>query len=517
MHIKFSSMAAGILLAAGAVACNNDKITSLNDNPNNPVTAPPGPVFTQAVRTSAATFVGNGFSLRQTEFVAQHWAEVQYPDEDRYARLGPADVQGTYNASYYTQIEDLKKVILAGLGGSGNNGNPNPAIYGPASVLQSWNYEYLTDTWGDIPYSQALTGDSVAPNFKPAYDTQKNVYAGMLATLTKATTDMAAGPNGTGFSTADPIYSGSVAKWEKFSNSLRARLAMRTVNKDPAGAAAALTAAFSAPGGVFTSNADNAQFAWPGDNVYNNPITDNFVSRDDHRVSNTFANILVGNNDPRTPILMQPTEDDPTKYAGMPNGLTASDAGTYFTSSSRPGAIFFPGATTAGTFGTAANKKLPSFLMTYAELSFIQAEAAERGIGGLAGTAATYYYNGIRASMAQWGVTDATAIATYLAQPAVAYQGGVAGLKQIAVQKWVALVTDGPQSWAEWRRTCQPSTIAAGPAAVVPYVPRRFQYSTTEYSVNPDEVAKAVADQGPDTFATRIWWDSAPAAAPTCS
>jgi hypothetical protein len=213
---------------------------------------------------------------------------------------------------------------------------------------------------------------------------------------------------------------------------------------------------------------------------------------------------------------MQPTEDDPTKYAGMPNGLTASDAGTYFTSSSRPGAIFFPGATTSGTFGTAANKKLPSFLMTYAELSFIQAEAAERGIGGLPGTAAIYYNNGIRASMAQWGVTDAAAIAAYLTQPAIAYQGGVAGLKQIAVQKWIALVTDGPQSWAEWRRTCQPSTIAPGPAAVVPYVPRRFQYSTTEYSVNPDEVAKAVARQGPDTFATRIWWDSAPTAAPTC-
>ena len=228
MHIKFNSMAAGILLAAGAVACNNDKITSLNDNPNNPVTAPAGPVFTQAVRTSAAPFVGNGFSLRQTEFVAQHWAEVQYPDEDRYARLGPADVQGTYNAAYITEIEDLKKVIVAGVAAS------NPAVYGPASILQTWNFEYLTDTWGDIPYSLALAGDSTAPNFKPAYDAQKDVYTGMLATLTKATADMAAGPNGTGLATADPIYSGSIAGWERFSNSLRARLAMRMVNKDPA-------------------------------------------------------------------------------------------------------------------------------------------------------------------------------------------------------------------------------------------------------------------------------------------
>ncbi len=511
MPNKYTAIAAGMVLAAGALACNNDTITNLNQNPNNPTSAPPGPVFTQAVRLSAARFVGNGFSLRQTEFVVQHWAEVQYPDEDRYARLGPADVQGTFNASYVTEIEDLKNVAKAGLEAA------NPAVYGPASVLQSWDYEYLTDTWGDVPYSLALAGDSATPNFSPVYDPQKEIYAGLLATLTKATTDMATLPNAGGFGSADPIYGGSVAKWERFSNSLRARLAMRLVNVDKATADAQLRAAFSAPGGVFTSNADNAQFAWPGDNIYNNPITDNFISRDDHRVSNTFSNILVGNNDPRKPILMQPTQADPTIYAGMPNGLNAAPAGTYFLTSSRPGAIFFPGATTAGTIGSSANKKLPSWFMTYAELSFIQAEAAERGLGGLTGSAATYYQNGIRASMAQWGVTDATAIDNFLAQPNIAYKGGVEGLKQIAIQKWVALVTDGAQSWAEWRRTCQPSTIAPGPAAVVNYVPRRFQYSTTEYSVNPDNVAAANTRQGDDTFATRVYWDKSPTAAPTCS
>ncbi len=511
MPNKYTAFVAALVVAAGALACNNDKITSLNQNPNNPTSAPPGPVFTQAVRLSASRFIGNGFSLRQTEFVAQHWAEVQYPDEDRYARLGPADVQGTFNGAYVAEIKDLKNVAQGGVDAG------NPAIYGPASILLTWDYEYLTDTWGDVPYSQALAGDAAAPNFSPVYDAQKDIYAGLLTTLTKATTDMATLPSVSTFGSADPIYGGSVAKWEKFSNSLRARLAMRLVNVDKATADAQLRAAFSAAGGVFASNADNAQFAWPGDNIYNNPITDNFSNRDDHRVSNTFANILVGNNDPRTPILMQPTQANATVYAGMPNGLNAGPAGTYFLTSSRPGAIFFPGATTAGTIGSAANKKLPSWFMTYAELSFIQAEAAERGLGGLSGSAASYYQNGIKASMAQWGVTDQTAINNFLAQPNIAYKGGVEGLKQIAIQKWVALVTDGDQSWAEWRRTCQPSAIVAGPAAVVNFVPRRFQYSTTEASVNPDNLAAAIGRQGPDTFGTRMYWDKSPTAAPTCS
>ena len=315
------------------------------------------------------------------------------------------------------------------------------------------------------------------------------------------------------------MYTGSLAKWEKFANSLHARLAMRIINVDPTTAAAELTKAFSAPGGVFQSNADMAKLPWPGDGVYNNPITDNFSSRDDHRVSNTFYNILSANNDPREPIFMQPTiayqqGSSTQQYAGMPNGLDAATASTYFSISSRPGTIFWPGATPSGTIGSAANKKNPSYLMSYAELAFIQAEAAERGVGGLTGSAVSYYNVGITASMNQWGVTDATAIAAYLAQPSVAYVGGTAGLKQIATQKFIALTTDEAQTWAEWRRTCIPA-IAPGPAAVVNFVPRRFYYSTTEYSVNATNLEAAITRQGPDNFATHVWWD-VPASAPTC-
>ena len=91
----------------------------------------------------------------------------------------------------------------------------------------------------------------------------------------------------------------------------------------------------------------------------------------------------------------------------------------------------------------------------------IQAEAAERSLGGLTPSQAAGFYNaGITASMNQWGVTDAAAITAYLAQPAVAYKGGTAGLKQIALQKWIALYSDGGQAWFEWRRTCTPDASA---------------------------------------------------------
>ncbi len=382
--------------------------------------------------------------------------------------------------------------------------------------MMVWNFDYLTDTWGDIPYSQALKADSGVN--QPAYDPQKNIYASFFQILNAVPASMAAATL-PGYSSADQMYQGSMAKWEKFANSLHARLALRIINVDPTTAAAELTKAFSAPGGTFTSNADNAQFSWPGDGVYDNPIVGNFESRDDHRVSNTFYNILSSNNDPREPIFMQPTiayvqGKSTQEYAGMPNGLSQNAAGAYFNIASRPGAIFFPGSTPEGNIGSAANKKNPSYLMTYAELSLIKAEAAERGIGGLPGTAASYYNAGITASMNQWGVTDPAAIAAYLAQPNVAYKGGTAGLKQIALQKYIALTTDGPQTWAEWRRTCVPF-ITPGPAAIDNNIPRRFYYSTTDASVNAANLAAAIARQGPDNFDTHVWWD-VPANAPTC-
>jgi len=155
--------------------------------------------------------------------------------------------------------------------------------------------------------------------------------------------------------------------------------------------------------------------------------------------------------------------------------------------------------------------------MTYAELLFIKAEAAERGLGGLsAGEAATDYNNAIQASMEQWGIIDAAAISAFMASPDIAYKGGTAGLKQIATQKWIALFSDDAQAWIEWRRTCQPANVIPGPNTIVPYIPRRYYYSTTEASVNAENLNAAIARQGPDDFSTRVYWDTNPAAAPTC-
>jgi len=296
-----------------------------------------------------------------------------------------------------------------------------------------------------------------------------------------------------------------VTKWIKFSNSLRARMAMRLSKADPAKAQAELTAAFA--GGVFASNSDNARLAWPGDGIYDNPWAANFSTRDDHRMSKTLVDTMLALNDPRLPIFAQPTKADPTKYAGMQNGLDNTFTNTYFNTTSRPGAIFYPGATTYGTFGTSAGRATPSYILTFAEVSFIKAEAAMRGWGGLtAAQAAQFYNDGVTASITQWGGTAAQA-AAYLAQPSVAFNPAN-GLAMIGVQKWIAEFTQGTEAWSDWRRTGFPASIQPGPKMypATPGVAQRLLYPLAEASVNQVGIDAAVARQGADLTTTKVWW-----------
>ena len=499
----------GIVLIAGVAGCNADDITKVNENPNSPTNAPAGAVFTNAVVTGVGRFLGWAYNGRAAALVTQHLAQTQYPDEDQYRRLDASSTSGYFNGPYTAELEDLQKVVASG------EADKRPAISGPALAFQQLIFEYITDTFGDAPYSEALKGDAEEGILLPKYDTQKDIYAGMMAALTKVATDLG-NPGAVTLGSADPIYGGSPASWQRFANTLHARMALRLVNVDPATAASELQKALNGPGGVFRSNSDNAVMRWPGDGVFNNSWSDNFKTRDDHRLSRTLMNAMLANSDPRIPIYAQPTVADPTKFAGMPNGLLATQAATWFNTSSRIGAVFFPGVTAYGTFG-GGGASFPQNVLTYAELQFIRAEAAERGIAGLtAGQAKGFYDGAITASLNQWGVTSAAAVSAFLAQPGVAYKGGTEGLKQIAVQRWIALFTDGGQAWAEWRRTCQPNTLVAGPAAIVQYIPRRFYYSTTEISANSENVNAAIARQGPDNFGTRVYWDTKPTAAATC-
>ena len=478
------------LAVALSSACDNGKITNVNTNPNAPGTVKPQFLFPNGVTDVVSRARGGSLDLTLTSLWSQQIAMDRFTDEDRYS-IRPDNITGYWSGFYAGGLEDFATILAQ------NDPTATPALVAPTLVMKSWTYGLMTDLWGDIPYSEANSGD---PSKPPKYDAQKDIYAGLF-------TDLAAANNmlpGTGptYGSADLIYAGNAPKWKRFANSLRLRYALRLSKVDPATAQAQAVAAITA--GTFTSNADNALLSWPGDGTNNNPIYSNFVTRDDQHVSKSLVDILkslyisvAGPDtlfDPRLAIYADPIISSPTvkKYVGAPNGLQDDDAiAIGINNTSRVGAAF-------------RQKTTVSVLMTYAEVLFDQAESALRG--WTPGDPAALYAAGITASMQQYGVPAAT-ITSYLASPNVVYNPANA-MQQIALQRWIALYGEGTEAYSEWRRTGVPD-LQPGPAAItVPHIiARRLTYPVSEQSFNDANLTAAISAQGGANLTNRVWWD----------
>jgi len=276
------------------------------------------------------------------------------------------------------------------------------------------------------------------------------------------------------------MYGGKMAKWQKFANSLRLRLAIHLSNVDPTKAASEASAAVAA--GVFTSNLDNASLMYLATSPNRNPIYNDARGRDDYGMSKTYVDSLKSWNDPRLPLFAQINADTDTlarTYQGFPNGLNDGE-GTDLLFISRIGAFW------------RETPNAPMDLLTYSEVLFLEAEAAQRG--WIAGSAATLYNDAIRASMEHYGIPN-SAITAYLADSRVTYVPDTTGLKQIAYQKWVSMFMQGAESWTEVRRTGVPGLIP-GCRALMRHIPERLPYDDNEAVLNKSNLDAAVAAQG---------------------
>jgi hypothetical protein len=140
--------------------------------------------------------------------------------------------------------------------------------------------------------------------------------------------------------------------------------------------------------------------------------------------------------------------------------------------------------------------------MTYAELQFILAEAAQKGLIST-GSAQAYYENGIKASFDYYKLALP---AGYLQQTGVAFNPATA-LQQIGTQKWIALFYSGLEAWFDWRRTGLPALTPGLSNVNGNRIPVRFIYPGFEFSLNKENVEAAVARQGANDINTKVWWD----------
>lgn len=423
-----------------------------------------------------------------------------------------------------------------------------------ARIVRAWSVARVSDTYGDIPYSEAcLPANQVI--LRPKYDSQKDIYSDLFKELKEAATQLDASK--ASYGNADIVYKGDVTKWKKLANSLRLRMALRVSYADQTLATAQLSDLTESD--LITTLADEASFPYEDDKpafknprfvyvtVYGSKTNDQVFA---HKV---MIDIMLNdgvNLDPRIQLYAD-TVTAPFKGGISPNGYVVPN-------------WLYRGCPTLGSvedqyrnpWGSSTVSRLADFwrvgmtkpaIMKSSEVYFNLAEAKLRGLlpASFSGTADSYYKKGIDRSIEwyksfydltspqidnlmrgylkpNWTAADVTKylahkkmddlkVTRFKATPIYTLSGTTEKqLEMVINQKIVALYPDEFQGWCEYRRTGYPK-IPIGPdnSKLQGKIPRRESWPTVEETINTDNYQEALARyNGSDSRAVKFWWDA---------
>lgn len=448
-----------------------------------------------------------------------------YTNADKYVASSNTNayVERSWNDGYRSAA--LADEILVNRATDAQSVNLNAV----AKIMKVLNFLFITDTYGDAPYSEALKVRE--GNTLPVYDKQQAIYTGLLKDLEGAIASFDASKPAP---TADiSSLGGDVAKWKRFGNSLMLRVAMRLTKKD---AATAKTWAEKAYSGGTLQAGEDVYFKNDESNGYSNPNISAWLTATDFyqvRWSKTLIDILKASSDPRLSIVAEVPQagyaannnqslagdNTPANQVGQPNGYDLSNI------SSSPG---YPGASGSGSdvspigkysrpsINVYASRSRPLFVMTYAESELLLAEAAAR-TWSVGMTAAAHYKNGLsgaiqalngfKAGVASASVADAFANASPLDVSSPANS-----LAMINTQIWATtgILFNFSEAWSNWRRSGYPVLTNINYAGNFSNgtIPRRQPYPSGEATSNPANYKTAVAGlTGGDVWTARVWWD----------
>ncbi|MGF1636833.1 MAG: SusD/RagB family nutrient-binding outer membrane lipoprotein [Cyclobacteriaceae bacterium] len=487
MKINFKNIFVILLFSlCVAIGCTSH-FDEMNTDPNNPTEIGAQFLLPYAIERSVDRYWGHRdrferINLDAAELWIQHLTRNIYSNEGDNYGISPALPNNNWKGFYNDAAINFQRIVLQ----SAEDGiSPNSNYEGVGLVMRSWVFSLLTDMFGAIPYTEALSGSVDVPIYSPAYDSQEDVYMGLLADLKLANEKLStSGPAILG----DIFYEGNILKWKKFANSLRLRLANRIAAKKPTEARAIMAEILGDPATypVFETVDDNASL-WcttvlPSNNEWHQVIVQS--GRTDWNISKTLADKMNGLGDTRITVYASPNSEG--QYQGHPNGLPDAIATTFLSSSSFIGSEF-------------TKAEAPEVIMTLSELYFILAEAVLDG--DISGDAQEYFEKGIEASYDQFGLDVPADFMTAV---------GAVTREKVLEQKWIALFGQGIEAWTEYRRTGYPVMPAADPSAVFEndgVLPTRFPYPATEYSLNQANVSMGESmNGGPNDMKTKLWW-----------
>jgi len=488
MKTKFNSFillfAAAIVLATG---CKKD-FKAINTDPNKSTDALPEALLTPALWDVVTR--NNTRALRLTNELMQDHVSVSDGDEVHRFVLRPGESDYMWN-NWYLQLTNFRDMYI-------RSKQLNKTTHmGMALICDVYVSSLITDTFGDVPYSEAVRGrDGI---YQPKFDKQEAIYADLFEKLEEANTLLATGTALNVEQLAyDPVYGRNgttspvtIANWRKFGNSLYLRLLLRASGRAESGAIAKMAEIVntnSANYPVFTSNAESAVLRYTTTPPYTSAFNTYrpFDFNGDNGLSEFFINTLNNWNDPRRPLWATVASGT---YAGIPSGYVRGQVPER-QSAYNPALI---------------NEPLLGNIINYPELQFILAEAALKGY--IAGDPKVYYDNGVTNAITFWG---ATVPANYLNNPVLAWNPADVTdfkLEKIHLQKYYTLFFTDFQQWFEYRRTGHPNLPKGAGLQNGGLMPVRLRYPVFVQSANGANYTAAVAAFGADDLNTKMWWN----------
>lgn len=479
------SIATLSLLMTGCVDESND----YNNDHSKAYSVPAATLLTNAEKEIADQMTTPNVNLNIFRMFSQYWTETQYTTESKYrvtTRKIPdnhwnnlfRDALGNLESTKEAVNNEVKSADISD--GDWNIQQKNKIAV--IEIIEVYTYQILVDTFGDIPYTEALDPNIVLPK----YDKASEIYPKLIIRLNTAISNL--NTSGNSFSKGEYIYNGNTTKWKLFANSLKVKLGINLSDFNNALAKSTIESAIL--GGLITSNSNNANFNYVSITPNYNPIYDNLIAsnRNDFVPAKTLVNDMNTLGDPRRAIYF-------TTVGGVYSGGNYGFANSY--------AVY-------SHIGDAIKKvNAPATLFEATEVNFLLAEAAARGFS-VGNTAENFYNQAIQSSFEFWGLSS-TSATTYLLDPNVAYTTapGASFKEKIGRQAWIALFNRGFESWTTWRRLDAPNLVA--PSSAYPeaegVVPKRLTYPVNEQTVNGDNWEAASTAIGGDKLKTKIFWD----------
>lgn len=492
------------LTAAVLVSC--DKFDDINTNPDASIKVTPALLATGLLLDITQT--GGNKNFVYDDLLCKYIAWGEGLESYQYNIFDRSSFEG------YRALINADKMVASAFETDKN------AYDGLAHFLKAYKLFYISMEMGDIPYEDALKGET--GGVKPKYNTQKEVMQLILTDLEKAYELFSNAQDFAG----DPILNGDVEKWKKITTAFELKVLLHLSKKeaDPDLKVKDRFARLVASAPLMTSNEDNFQLTY-ADKA--NTVYPFHYTQTKHAgytmLSTTLVDAFKETGDLRLFYYAKPAA---TKLA---EGLTADNWDAYI------------GVNPAWAFDKV--KKLystgdycglnprytnlpsgePLVRIGYAEQNFILAEAAVRG--WISGDASAYYKAGIKASLDfitantpneatyhQGRPLTDEAKAAFLENPKIQLNGTPeVKIETILTQRYLASFLQHPyDSYYDYRRTGYPK-LPIDPATNQnpehDKLPVRWMYPKSEYDYNADNVEAAVKRQfgGVDDVNKQMW------------